>query len=90
MPSKYVKKTNQRRYADRKFSIRAVHRPEPDLEKLCEALIRLTLQEVQRGRAEREATRLPETLRPLPAKPPSSPKTNETGPTASADSQGES
>lgn len=42
----YVKKTSRRRYDERQFSVRAVHRDPPDLHKLCEALIRLTLQEV--------------------------------------------
>ena len=44
--SKYVKKTSQRRYDERQFSVRAVHRDPPDLHKLCEALMRLTLQDI--------------------------------------------
>ncbi len=42
----YVKKTSRRRYDDRQFTVRAVHRDTPDLHKLCDALSRLTLQEV--------------------------------------------
>lgn len=64
MPSKYVKKTNQRRYADRKIWVRAVHRDPPDIHKLCEVLIRLTLQEMEITRAERRVAQVPETLRP--------------------------
>ena len=48
---KYVKKTSQRRYDERHFSIRAVHREPPDLHKLSEMLIRLTLQGSENTRA---------------------------------------
>lgn len=47
----YVKKTDRRRYEDRSFSVRAVHRDPADLHKLAEVLIRLTLQETGRSRA---------------------------------------
>jgi len=60
----YVKTTGQRRYDERSFSVRAVHRDPPDLHKLAEVLIRLTLQETGRSRAERRAAELPETYRP--------------------------
>lgn len=60
----YVKKTNRRRYQDRSFSVRAVHRDRPDLHKLAEVLIRLTLQETGRTRAERRAAELPDSYRP--------------------------
>lgn len=60
---KYVKKTSRRRYDERQFSVRAVHRDPPDLQKLCEVLIRLTLQEVGRSRAQRRAEGAPETYR---------------------------
>lgn len=63
---RYVKKTAQRRYEDRRFSVRAVHRDPPDLHKLAEVLIRLTLQETAKSRAAREAAAPPETLRVLP------------------------
>ena len=60
---KYVKKTSRRRYDERQFSVHAVHRDPPDLHKLCEVLIRLTLQEVGRSRAQRRAEGAPETYR---------------------------
>lgn len=60
----YVKKTDRRRYEDRDFSVRAVHRDGPDLHKLAEVLIRLTLQETGRSRAEQRAAEAPETYRP--------------------------
>jgi hypothetical protein len=60
----YVKKTDRRRYDERTFSLRAMHRDPPDLHKLAEVLIRLTLQETGRSRAERRAAELPETYRP--------------------------
>lgn len=62
--SAYVKKTDRRRYEDRSFSVRAVHRDRPDLHKLAEVLIRLTLQETGRTRAEHRATEPPDTYRP--------------------------
>ncbi|TDO87885.1 hypothetical protein C8D81_2955 [Enemella evansiae] len=62
----YVKKTDRRRYEDRSFSVRAVHRDRPDLHKLAEVLIRLTLQETGRTRAENRATEPPDTYRPGP------------------------
>lgn len=60
---KYVKKTSQRRYDERQFSVRAVHRYPPDLHELCEALIRLTLQDIGQSRARRRADETPETYR---------------------------
>lgn len=59
----YVKKTNRRRYEDRSFSVRAVHRDRPDLHKLAEVLIRLTLQETGHTRAEQRAAETPDTYR---------------------------
>ncbi|GEK80333.1 hypothetical protein [Agrococcus baldri] len=59
----YVKKTARRRYDERQFTVRAVHRDPPDLHKLCEALIRRTLQEVGQSRAHRRADEAPETYR---------------------------
>lgn len=43
---KYMKKTSRRRCDEGQFPVRAVQCDPPDLHKLCEALIRLTLQEV--------------------------------------------
>lgn len=62
--SAYVKKTDQRSYEDRSFSVRAVHRDRPNLHKLAEVLIRLTLQETGRTRAEHRTTEPPDTYRP--------------------------
>ena len=59
----YVKKTDRRRYEDRVFSVRAVHRDAPDLHLLSEVLIRLTLQETGQSRAERRANTVPDTYR---------------------------
>jgi hypothetical protein len=59
----YVKKTGRRAYEDRSFSVRAVHREPPDLHKLSELLIRLTLQETGQTRAEHRAAEAPETYR---------------------------
>jgi len=61
--SRYVRKTTRRRYDERHFSVRAVHRDPPDLHKLCEVLIRLTLQETGRSRMERRRDEPPETYR---------------------------
>jgi len=61
--SRYVRKTNRRRYEERQFSVRAVHRDPPDLHRLCEVLIRLTLQETGQSRAERRRVEPPETYR---------------------------
>ena len=59
----YVKKTERRRYEERSFSVRAVHRDQADLHKLAEVLIRLTLQETGRSRSDRRAAKAPETYR---------------------------
>lgn len=61
---RYVKKTSRRRYDEREFFVRAVHRDPPDLHKLCEVLIRLTLQEVGEGRVQRRTSEVPEIYRP--------------------------
>jgi len=59
----YVKKTNRRRYEDRSFSVRPVHRDTPDLHKLCEVLIRLTMQETGQSHIDRRAAEPPDTYR---------------------------
>lgn len=76
----YVKKTNRRRYEDRSFSVRAVHRDRPDLHKLAEVLIRLALQETGRARAEHRAAELPDTYRPATAGTPGTAAPAATGP----------
>ena len=63
---RYVKKTAQRRYEDRNIWVRPVHRDPPDLHKLAEVLIRLTLQETGESRAARAAVRVPDTYRAAP------------------------
>lgn len=63
MGSSYVRKTDRRRYEDRKFSIRAAHRDPVDLHKLAEVLIRLTLQETGQTRAIRRNQEPPESYR---------------------------
>lgn len=64
----YLRKTDRRPYDERSFSVRAVHRDAPDLHKLAEVLIRLTLQETGISRAARRAAEPPETYRlePVP------------------------
>lgn len=54
---------------DRKVVVRPVHREEPDLHKLAEALIRLVLEESGRTRVIRRTLEPPSTLRlPQPRK----------------------
>ncbi len=62
MAKKHVKKTGQCRYEDRVFSIRTVHRDPPDLHKLAEVLVRLTVQETGRDRPIRRGQRPPDRL----------------------------
>ena len=64
--STYSKKTGQRPNDERSLSVRAVHRNPVDIHKLAEALIRLTLQESGKARADARATELPETLKDRP------------------------
>lgn len=52
MVRKYVKKTNRRRQEDRHLVIRAEHRDPPDLDKLCQLLIRITLQGIGEAHAQ--------------------------------------
>lgn len=65
----YTKKTDRRRYENRMFSVRAMHRDPVDLHKLAEVLIRMTLQETGRSRARQRAEEPPETYRPAPDVP---------------------
>lgn len=66
MARKYVKKTTRRRREDRVLTVRAVHREPPDMDKLCELLIRFTLQDFGEAQAKRASQEVPETLRPRP------------------------
>ncbi len=47
-----MKKTTRRRREDRNLSVRAAHRDPPDMDKLCELLIRFTLQDMGESRAQ--------------------------------------
>lgn len=60
---KYQRKTAQRPYEERSFSVRAVHREHTDLHKLAEVLIRMTLQNTGETRAARAAATVPDTYR---------------------------
>jgi hypothetical protein len=61
MARKYERKTDYRPYAERKFTVRAVHRDPPDLHKLAAAYLRFTLVRYEQQRAEKEA-REPQTV----------------------------
>lgn len=63
MVRNYQRKSGQRKYEDRSFSVRAVHRDSVDLHLLAQVLIRRTLQQNGQGRAARRAIEPPDTLR---------------------------
>ena len=63
MVRNYRRKSGQRRYEDRSFSVRAVHREPVDLHLLAQVLIRRTLQQDGQSRAARRAIEPPDTLR---------------------------
>ena len=63
MVRNYRKKSPQRRYQERSFSVRAVHREPVDLHLLAQVLIRQTLQQTGESRAARRAVEVPETFR---------------------------
>lgn len=50
---RYVKKTTRRRREDRNLTVRAEHRDPPDVDKLCQLLIRFTLQDMGELQARR-------------------------------------
>jgi len=62
----YVKKTGQRRQDERQLTIRADHREPPDIQRLTELLIRLTLQETGQSRSNQRASQAPSTYRSEP------------------------
>ncbi len=62
--SGYAKKTGHRTHEDRSLSVRAVHREQVDMNKLAEALIRLTLQETGPARATARASSHPQPYSP--------------------------
>ena len=61
MARKYVKKTNRRRREDRNLTVRAEHRDPPHVDKLCQLLIRFTLQEMGESRAQQRRSEIAET-----------------------------
>lgn len=63
MVRNYQRKTDQRKYQDRAFSVRAVHRDPLDLHLLAQVLIRHTFQQDGESRAARRAIEVPETYR---------------------------
>ena len=52
MARRYARKTGQRQQSERKLTIRADFHDPPDLDKLCELLIRLALQQSGACRSE--------------------------------------
>ncbi|MFT4261971.1 MAG: hypothetical protein QM572_01175 [Nocardioides sp.] len=52
---------------DRELVVRAVHRDEPDLRRLAEAMIRLALEDSGRTRVELRAATPPQTFQPTRA-----------------------
>lgn len=63
MVRNYQRKSGQRRYEDRSFSVRAQHRDPVDLHLLAQVLIRRTLQHSGEARAARRAIEPPDTFR---------------------------
>lgn len=61
MVRNYRRKTDQRKYQDREFSVRAVHRDPLDLHLLAQVLIRHTFQQDGESRAARRTIEVPET-----------------------------
>lgn len=55
---RYVKKTTRRRREDRNLTVRAEHRDPPDTDKLCELLIRFTLQDMGESRAQQRRSEI--------------------------------
>lgn len=60
----YRRKTDYVPRDERRLSVRAVHRDEPDVDKLAEMFIRLALQRVTDARTARENTAAPSSLKP--------------------------
>ena len=51
MPSPYERKTDRRSREERRYSVRAEHREEPNIDLLAELLIRFALQDAGKNRA---------------------------------------
>ncbi|WP_416447063.1 hypothetical protein AB3K78_07070 [Leucobacter sp. HNU] len=63
MSRNYQRKSGHRKYEERSFSVRAVHRDPVDLHLLAQVLIRRTLQHSGESRAARRAIEPPDTFR---------------------------
>jgi hypothetical protein len=61
----YRRRTDYRPLAERQFSVRAVHRPTPDLTKLAGAFIRTALVNYEKDKAAEERPERPITLRDI-------------------------
>ena len=64
---RYVKKTTRRRREDRNLSVRAEHRDLPDVDKLCQLLIRFTLQDMGESQARWRRPEVAETRKVQPS-----------------------
>ena len=62
---RYVKTTRRRR-EDRNLSVRAEHRDPPDVDKLCQLLIRFTLQDMGESQARQRRQEVAETRKAQP------------------------
>ncbi len=51
MPSPYERKTDRRSREERRYSVRAEHREQPNIDLLAELLIRFALQDAGKNRA---------------------------------------
>ena len=51
MPRPYARKTDRRSREERRYSVRAEHREEPNIDLLAELLIRFALQDAGKNRA---------------------------------------
>lgn len=63
---RYVKTTRRRR-EDRNLSVRAEHRDPPDVDKLCQLLIRFTLQDMGESQARQRSQEAAETRKVQPS-----------------------
>jgi len=64
---RYVKKTTRRRREDRNLTVRAEHRDPPDVDKLCQLLIRFTLQDMGESQVRRRSQEVAETRKVQPS-----------------------
>jgi len=64
---RYVKNTTRRRREDRNLTVRAEHRDPPDVDKLCQLLIRFTLQDMGESQVRRRSQEVAETRKVQPS-----------------------